>query len=150
MANKKIDQVGDVARMARENQYLQRLATDAELRENLRSAYDSARYAYGRLNNGKAPSKALMEDKKLQKELRNAAESLREASSALRESPAKQRSGGIGRLLLVGLVGAIAAVALSEGLRSKLLDALFGAEEEFDYSSTTAPATPAPEPVTSS
>ena len=36
------------------------------------------------------------------------------------------------------------ALALSEGLRSKVLDLLFGAEEEFDYSSTTAPATPAP------
>ena len=32
------------------------------------------------------------------------------------------------------------AIALSEGLRSKVLDLLFGAEEEFDYSSTTTPA----------
>ena len=31
-------------------------------------------------------------------------------------------------------------MAASEGLRNKVLDALFGAEEEFDYtSSTTAP-----------
>jgi hypothetical protein len=35
-------------------------------------------------------------------------------------------------------------MVLSEGLRSKVLDLLFGAEEEFDYSSTTAPAEPAP------
>jgi hypothetical protein len=28
-----------------------------------------------------------------------------------------------------------------------VLDLLFGAEEEFDYSSSTAPATPAPAPV---
>jgi hypothetical protein len=35
-------------------------------------------------------------------------------------------------------------MVLSEGLRSKVLDVLFGAEEEFDYSSTAAPAAPAP------
>ena len=38
----------------------------------------------------------------------------------------------------------VLALALSEGLRSKVLDLLFGAEEEFDYSSTTMPAEPAP------
>ena len=38
-------------------------------------------------------------------------------------------------------------LAFSEGLRSKVLDMMCGAEEEFDYSSTTAPATPAPTPV---
>jgi hypothetical protein len=43
-------------------------------------------------------------------------------------------------------VSAVLALALSESLRSKALDMMFGAEEEFDYSSTTAPATPAPAP----
>ena len=42
------------------------------------------------------------------------------------------------------LVGAGLALALSEGLRKKVLDALFGAEEEFEYTSTTTPA-PAPQ-----
>ena len=36
-------------------------------------------------------------------------------------------------------------MAASEGLRNKVLDALFGAEEEFDYSSNTSPAAP-PDP----
>ena len=49
----------------------------------------------------------------------------------------------------MGIVGAIAALALSEGLRKKLLDALFGAEEEFDYTSTTTPVVPTPEPASS-
>ena len=40
----------------------------------------------------------------------------------------------------IGLVGAGLALALSEPLRKKVLDALFGAEEEFEYTSTTAPA----------
>ena len=30
------------------------------------------------------------------------------------------------------------ALAVSEGLRKKVLDALFGAEEEFEYTSTTS------------
>ncbi len=42
------------------------------------------------------------------------------------------------------VVGAGAAVAVSADLRNKLLDLLFGAEEEFDYTSTTAPTTPPP------
>lgn len=145
-ARKMGSKAGDAARTLRENPYLQRLVDDEDLRENLRSAYESGRVAYGRLGNGKGPAKALLEDKKLQKELRNAASSLREVSDSLR-APRRRRRGGIGRLLLLGLVGAGAALVLNEGLRSKLLDALFGAEEEFDYSSTTAPPTPAPEPV---
>src|SRR3954462_9396160 len=77
--------------------YVQRLVQDAELRDNLRTAYDSARVAYGRINNGKAPAK-LLDDKKLQKELQNAATALKEASDSLREGPRKRRrrSGGFG------------------------------------------------------
>jgi hypothetical protein len=60
---------------------------------------------------------------------------------------AKRRKGfGLGKKLLVVVVGAGAALALSEGLRTKVLDLLFGAEEEFEYSSTTTPAS-APNPV---
>jgi hypothetical protein len=32
------------------------------------------------------------------------------------------------------------AIAVSEDLRKKVLDQLFGAEEEFEYTSQTAPA----------
>ena len=48
---------------------------------------------------------------------------------------------------MVAIVGAAVALAVSEDLRKKVLDALFGAEEEFEYTSTTSPA---PEPETSS
>jgi hypothetical protein len=41
---------------------------------------------------------------------------------------------------VLAVVGAVAALALSEGLRKKVLDALFGAEEEFEYTSTTTPS----------
>jgi hypothetical protein len=125
--------------------YIRRIADDEELRENLWQTYESARQALGRLSNGKSPSKQLFDDKKLQKDIKKAAESFRDASVALREAPKRRRSGGgLGKLLVVGVIGAGAALALSEGLRKKVLDALFGAEEEFEYTSpTTASTTPA-------
>jgi hypothetical protein len=129
--------------------YVQRVIEDAELRENVRVALENAKKAYGRLTNGK-PATKVLDDKKLHKEVRQAAESLRDAGQALREGPKKKkRRGGFGKLLLLGIIGAGAAVALSEGLRNKVLDTLFGAEEEFDYTSTTSPAPAAGETVSS-
>ena len=146
MAKSKAAKAGNAARAARSNPYVQRLVEDEDLRENLRAAFDSARGAYGRMANGKAPTKALMEDKKLQKQLRETARALSDVSSSLRRPPRRRRR-GLGSLLMIALVGAIAAIALNEGLRSKVLDALFGSEEEFDYTSTTSPPTPAAEPA---
>ena len=143
-ARRRAAKASKAAQAARENPYLQRLAQDAELRENIRDAFTQTRKAYSRLANGKAPAKALMEDRKLQKELREAAVSLRDAGAALREGPKRRRRRRGGRTLLLLLVGGGLALALSEGLRKKVLDALFGAEEEFDYTSTTTPS-PAPE-----
>jgi hypothetical protein len=147
-AKGRLSKAEQAARAAQNNQYLQRLIEDKDLRANLLAAYGAARSAYGRMSNGTPPRKALMEDRKLQNELRSAVGALKDASSSLREPPKRRRRrGGIGRGLLALTVGGLLAVALSEGLRSKVLDLLFGAEEEFDYSSTTAPATPAPSPV---
>jgi len=145
-AKKTAANVGASALALKDSPYVQRLVEDAELRENIREAYESLRKAYGRLSNGKAPAKALLDDKKLQKELRSAAVSLRDAGEALREGPKRRKKRRWGRRLLILVVGAGVALALSEGLRQKVLDLLFGAEEEFDYSSTTTPATPAPAP----
>ena len=132
------------------NPYVRRVIEDAELRQNVRTAFDSARTAYGRLSNGKAPSKQILEDKKLHREMQKAAEALRDAGIALSEGPKKKRRGGIGKLLLIAIVGGIIALAVSEDLRNKVLDLLFGAEEEFDYTSTTTPPTaPAADAVSS-
>jgi hypothetical protein len=80
-----------------------------------------------------------MEDKKFKKDVKQAADALNKAGTALREGPKRRRKGGFGKLLLLGIVGAGLAVALSEDVRNKVLDALFGKEEEFDYTSTTSP-----------
>jgi hypothetical protein len=147
-AKKKAAKAGSGAYAAgkavRSNPYVQRLIEDEELRENLRSAFVSARKAYGRVN-GKGPAKAL-DDKKVQRELKEAASSLRDAADALRGGKKKKKRRR-GRVLLVAFVGAGLALALSEGLRKKVLDALFGAEEEFEYTASTTPEPSPSEPV---
>jgi hypothetical protein len=151
-AKSRLNKVGDATRAAQPTQYIQRLVEDEELRSNLLSAYAAARSAYGRLSDGKPATEVLFEDRKLQEELNNAVNALRQAGSTLREvpKPPARRKRRIGRSLVALAVGSVAALALSEGLRSKLLDLLFGAEEEFDYSPTTAPETPAPAGVAGS
>jgi hypothetical protein len=125
---------------ARSNPYVQRVIEDDDLRDNVRVAFEAARDAYERLSNGKAPAKVISDDKKFHKDLQTAAEALKDAGSSLREGPKKKRKGGFGRKLVLLAVAGGLALAVSSDLRSKVLDALFGAEEEFDYTSTTAPA----------
>jgi hypothetical protein len=150
MANKKVQKAGKAAQQARSNPYVQRLIEDEDLRRNIVQAFESARDAYARLSNGKNPTSQIFDDKKLQKHIRETAFNVRDAGVALHEAPRKRRRGGGGgsafkRLLLLAVVGSGVALALSEGLRKKALDALFGAEEEFEYTSTTStPPTPSP------
>jgi hypothetical protein len=137
MSKTKAERAGNLYETARENPYVQRLMEDDELRDSLKDAFEAARGAYGRATgNGKGAVKAVTSDKKVQKDLRTAAENLREASERLRAP--KKRKGGLGRLLLLALIGAAIALVLSEGARKAVLDTLFGAEEEFEYTSTTS------------
>lgn len=137
MTKTKAARATDIYETARENPYVQRLIEDEELRDSLRDAFESAKGAYGRATgNGKGAVKAVTSDKKVQKDLRDAAENLREAADRLRKPP--KRKGGIGKLLLIAVVGAVIALAVSEGARKAVLDALFGAEEEFEYTSATS------------
>jgi sugar-specific transcriptional regulator TrmB len=136
MSKTKADRATDIYGSARENPYVQRLIEDEELRENLREAFESAKKAYSRATgNGKGPVKALTSDKKTQKELRKAAEKLKDANERLQKPKKKSK---LGRLILLAIVGGIVALVVSEGARKAVLDALFGAEEEFEYTSTTS------------
>jgi hypothetical protein len=146
----------DAVEAVRTNPYVQRAVEDDDLRDNVRVAYESAQSAFARLSGGgKGIPKSLVEDKKLHGDLQSAADALRDIAGSLIEAPKKQKAKAAkkkkrrGRKLLVLVAGAGLAVALSADLRNKVLDALFGAEEEFDYTSTTAPATPAPAPAAS-
>jgi hypothetical protein len=139
----------DLTNITKANPYIQRLIEDSDLRDNVRQAVDSTKSAYGRLMNGKTPAKALVDDKKLQNDVKNAFEAIRDATEALSDAPKKRARQGVrlGRKLLILAVGGGLALAGSETLRSKVLDTLFGAEEEFQYtppagSPVTPPATP--------
>jgi hypothetical protein len=132
MATTRAQKAGESARP-----YVKRLIEDEELRDSLVEAFEAARDAYSRVANGKGPS-ALVEDKKVHRDLRTAAESLRDAAEGIKGRPRRKR--GAGRFLLLIVLTAGIVLALSEGARKALLDALFGPEEEFEYTSTTTPA----------
>lgn len=130
------DRAGDLYEAARENPYVQRLIEDDDLRDNLKDAYSSAKKAYSRATgNGKGTVKAVTSDKKVQKEMRQAAEALQEARERLQKPKKKHR---LGRLIMLAIIGGVVALVVSEGARKAVLDALFGAEEEFEYTSTTS------------
>src|SRR5213076_2745440 len=82
-ASTKADKARQAAKQAGSNPYVRRLIEDPELRESVKEAFDAARHAYGRMSNGKGPYRALTEDKKVQRDLRTAAENLREASERI-------------------------------------------------------------------
>jgi hypothetical protein len=131
----------DAVGAAGDNPYLRRLMEDEELRESVRNAFDAAKDAYERLSRNGSVIDTAIDDKKVHKDLKQTAENLRDASNRLRGKEKKRRWG---RLIIIGLAGAALALVLSEDLRKAVLDKLFGAEEEFEYTSTTTPApTPA-------
>ena len=137
----KAQRARDAVGSAGDNPYLRRLMEDEDLRDSMRNAYDAAKDAYERLSSNGSVIDTAIDDKKVHKDLKHAAENLREASNRLRGKQKKRRWG---RLIVIGLAGAALALVISEDLRKAVLDKLFGAEEEFEYTSTTTPApTPA-------
>jgi len=137
MSKTRATQAADLYSTARENPYVQRLVEDDELRDSLKNAFEAARGAYGRATSNGSAVKAVTSDKKVQRDLRTAAENLRDASEQLR-APKKRKKSRLGRIVMLALVGAVIALILSEDARKTVLDALFGAEEEFEYTSTTS------------
>jgi len=137
MSKTKATQAADLYSTARENPYVQRLVEDEELRDSLKSAFEAAKGAYGRATSNGSAVKAVTSDKKVQRDLHTAAENLRDVSERLR-APKKRKKSRLGRIVMLALVGAVVALILSEDARKTVLDALFGAEEEFEYTSTTS------------
>ena len=142
MSDTRTDKARKAASSVGSNEYVRRLIEDEDLRESIRDAYDAGRSAYGRLQKQRKPAQALMDDRKVHRELRDAAENLRVASDRLRGR--SEKSHGFLKFLVVAVAGAAIALVVSEDLRQSLLDRLFGAEEEFEYTSATAPANGGP------
>ena len=145
----------DLQNITKANPYIQRLIEDADLRDNITTVIDNSRSAYGRLVSAKAPHKAVLEDKKLHKDVSSAADAVKNVANALGDAPKhskpKKKKHRVRSLFLLLIAGG-GVLAASEGLRSKVLDALFGAEEEFEYTppapTDSANGTPATPPVT--
>jgi hypothetical protein len=127
------------AALAEANTYIKRLVEDAELREAVGRAIASSHKVYDRVAHAKKASK-LLDDEKLQADALDAVEAIRTVTLALTGAkPKRGRKRRRGRLLLLAGAGGGVALVASEGLRSKVLDALFGAEEEFQYSPPPPP-----------
>jgi hypothetical protein len=89
--------------------YVERALTDPELRENVRSAYQSARSIYDELigNRGVAGiATRVATDRDIQDELRSAVSELRRAADRVQGKEERPKGGNSG-LMLIGLVLAI-------------------------------------------
>jgi hypothetical protein len=142
MASTKADKARQAAQQAGSNPYVRRFIEDEDLRASVKEAFDAAKHAYQRMSNGKGPVKALTDDKRVQRDLKTAAENLKEASERIQGKRKKRHP--FRKLFVIAIVGGVLAIALNEDLRKSVLDRLFGAEEEFEYTSQT---TAAPEPT---
>lgn len=149
------DKILEAAENARKNPYVQKLIEDDQLRENAISALKSARKAFDRASS-KGWDKELAKDKKLRREVEDALSNIKETHYGLIEAgdlkkakakakskvkakaAPKRKSHKLRKLVFIAIVGAIVTVIVNEDARKQLLDALFGAEEEFQYTSTTS------------
>jgi hypothetical protein len=124
-----------IANIARSNPYVQQLLKDPRLRKNVRTAVASSRSAFSRVSNGGVHTRSLLEDRKLHNDLSRALSAARDVTITITNTPRRRRRRRltVRRVLIVGGVGTGVAMAASGKLRSKVLDMLFGAEEEFQY-----------------
>lgn len=131
------NKAGNAYAAARENQYVRRLIEDEELRGSLIAAALAGRKALQRVQSNRGSAVEAVQDKRVKKELQSAADSLRDAAERIR-APKKKRH-PVRNLLAIGLLTGGLVLVFSESARKSLLDAVFGAEEEFVYTSTTTP-----------
>ncbi len=136
------EKITEATEQAKENPYLQKIIEDKELRDNAVAALASVRAAFDRANEKGWDKADLVTDKKLRKELKQAADGFKQTKEDLAsagEKPKKKRH-PLRKLLVFAIIGGIVALVISEDARKALLDALFGAEEEFEYTSNATPA----------
>jgi hypothetical protein len=123
------DRVADV------KPYVRRAIQDEELRENLRSAFATARDVYDELIGGRGVTgvaNKVASDKDIQDQLRSAIEDLRSAANRVqgKEGHTARNS----TLLLVGIaLGILFNPMTGPETRRWLKDKIFGEDEEFGY-----------------
>jgi len=125
------DRVADV------KPYVQRAIQDEELRDNLRSAFATARDVYEELIGGRgvtAVAGKVASDKDIQDQLRSAIEDLRNAADRIQGREAHK--GRNTTLLLAGItLGILFNPMTGPETRRWLKNKIFGEDEEFGYGS---------------
>ncbi len=147
-AKEKIEEVAEQAGYPEAREFLSRLADDKHLREGLARAFDTSKRAVDQLGSKRKRGK-LLDDEKLHAELQEALDAFRNAAAGIAQAPAKaaKKRRHRGRKLMIVVLGGGLALVGSESLRSKVLDTLFGAEEEFEYAPPPPPPDAPPPPA---
>lgn len=118
--------------------YVKRAIQDEELRDNLRSAFATARDVYDELVGNRGVTgiaSKVATDEEIQDQLRSAIEDLR--SAANRIQGAETHKGRNSSLLLVGIaLGILFNPITGPETRRWLKDTIFGADDEFGYGSS--------------
>lgn len=127
------DKVSDAADNVKP--YIDRALHDQELRDNLRSAYKSARTIYDELIGKRGVTgvaSRVAADKDIQEELRSTIADLRKAADRVQgKEPHKSRNG---MLLFLGIVlGVLFNPMTGESTRKWLSDRVFGGGDDFTY-----------------
>jgi hypothetical protein len=136
------DKLATAADQAKENPYLSKIIEDKELRDNAVAALQSVKTAFDQAKvKGFDNPAELVQDKKIKKNLKDAATTLKSTSDEIASAGKKKKRHPLRKVIALAVIGGIVAVVVSEDARKAVLDTLFGAEEEFEYTSTTsAPA----------
>jgi hypothetical protein len=127
------DRMGDAVDAARP--YVERLARDEDLHDNVKRAYESARRIYDELLGDRGTTGVALKvarDKDLQKELKKAVEELREAGKRV-QGGKDSHTGRNASLLMAGIaLGVLFNPATGPETRRWLKDRLFGPEQPFE------------------
>jgi hypothetical protein len=126
------EKVTDAVESARP--YVERLARDEDLHDNVKRAYESARRIYDELLGDRGTTGMafrVARDKDLQKELQKAIAELREAGKRVQGK--ESHAGRNATLLLAGIaLGVLFNPATGPDTRKWLKDRLFGPEQPFE------------------
>ena len=131
------DRLADTASTVRP--YVERAVSDAELRENVKAAFLTAREVYDELMGNRSMTTVATKvatDKEIQDKLKGALDDLR--SAADRVQGKKDHSGRNATLLIVGItLGILFNPLTGPAARKRLADLVFG-KDEFTYESPSA------------